>query len=94
MEAARQAEGLSLIAGDFNTANLLWIQSLVPIPFLGRHTRAVGNAMKESGFTTPFFRPACCKNTHRLARWKPSRAQWVSWIRFSMSSSVTALRLS
>ncbi len=71
MEAARQAEGLSLIAGDFNTANLLWIRSLVPIPFLGRHTRALGNAMKESGFTTPF------RDTGATFDFPPLKLDWI-----------------
>ena len=54
MEAAQHAEGGSLIAGDFNTANMLWIQSVVPIPFFQSHTRAVRKAMEKIGFTTPF----------------------------------------
>ena len=71
MEAARQADGPSLIAGDFNTANLLWIQSMVPIPFLGKHTRAVKRAMKEIGFTTPF------RDTGATFDFPPLKLDWI-----------------
>ncbi len=71
MEAGRKAEGPSLIAGDFNTANMLWIRSSVPIPFGGRDTRALRNAMKEMGFTTPF------RDTGATFDFPPLKLDWI-----------------
>ena len=71
MEAAERADGPSLIAGDFNTANLLWIQSIVPIPFLQWHKGAVKKAMKKAGFTTPF------ESTGATFGFPPLKLDWI-----------------
>ena len=63
--------GPLLIAGDFNTANMLWIQSVVPIPFFQSHTRAVRKAMEKIGFTTPFG------NTGATFGFPPMKLDWI-----------------
>lgn len=54
-EASRQS-GPQLIGGDFNTNNLLWLGSIVPIPGGPSHGAAIRSAMKRHGFETPFLR--------------------------------------
>lgn len=55
-DEAAEFSGPALIAGDFNTANILYIKSVVPIPFLQFQVRAVRKAMQERGFHTPFLK--------------------------------------
>lgn len=54
LEATARNSKPAIVAGDFNTANFLWIQSVIPLPWLQRQRRAVRNAMEEHGFSTPF----------------------------------------
>jgi endonuclease/exonuclease/phosphatase family metal-dependent hydrolase len=54
-EASRQS-GPQLIGGDFNTNNLIWLGSIVPIPGGPSHGAAIRSAMKRHGFETPFLR--------------------------------------
>lgn len=44
----------TVIGGDFNTADLLWIKSVLPLPWLQLQKRAVRKAMESHGFSTPF----------------------------------------
>ena len=71
IEAAERAGGPSVIAGDFNTANLLWVKSTIPLPGFGSHTRALRKAMQESGFSTPF------KDTGSTFDFPPLKLDWI-----------------
>ncbi len=54
LEAARSSSSPAVIAGDFNTADFLWIRSFLPLPWLQLHKRAVRKALESEGFSTPF----------------------------------------
>lgn len=53
IEAASRHSGPRLIAGDFNTNELYWLGSVVPIPGGPSHAAAIRNAMKHHGFEMP-----------------------------------------
>jgi endonuclease/exonuclease/phosphatase family metal-dependent hydrolase len=54
LEALKPFEGPQLLGGDFNTMRILWIQSMLPLPFLQRQSDAVREALGTAGFQTPF----------------------------------------
>ena len=70
-DQAAEFNGPVLIAGDFNTANVLYILSVVPIPFLQLQGRAVRNAMKARGFQTPFLK------TRNTFSFPPAKLDWI-----------------
>jgi endonuclease/exonuclease/phosphatase family metal-dependent hydrolase len=43
-----------LIGGDFNTADVGWFQSMWPMPYAQRQSRAVRELLESNGFRTPF----------------------------------------
>lgn len=54
---AREAEatdGPTLVGGDFNTNNNLWLFNALPLPFLGRQGAGVQRFMAENGFRSVF----------------------------------------
>lgn len=51
-EASRHS-GPRLIGGDFNTNELFWLGSIVPLPGGPSHGAAIRTAMKRHGFETP-----------------------------------------
>lgn len=51
-EASRHS-GPRLIGGDFNTNELFWLASTVPIPRGPSHRAAIRSAMRRHGFETP-----------------------------------------
>lgn len=53
-EASRHS-GPRLIGGDFNTNELFWLGSIVPIPGGPSHGAAIRSAMKRHGFETPLL---------------------------------------
>ncbi len=71
LEAARDTDGPVLVAGDFNTADFLWIGGVAPIPFLQWQKRAIRKVMKEHGFYTPFT------NTGTTFKRFPLKLDWV-----------------
>ena len=46
--------GPQIVGGDFNTLNIGWVQSVLPLPFLQRQTSAVRTLLAARGFSTPF----------------------------------------
>ena len=71
LEAASKLPETSLIAGDFNTQNFLWVENLLPLPFLHRQVRPVVDRLKASGYSTPFTR------TGRTHAWAPLKLDWI-----------------
>ena len=71
LEAASELPQTSLIAGDLNTQNFLWVQNLLPLPFLHRQVRPVLARLKAHGYTTPFTR------TGRTHAWAPLKLDWI-----------------
>lgn len=53
IDAASRCTGPRLIAGDFNTNELYWLGSFVPIPGGPSHRAAIRAAMKHHGFEMP-----------------------------------------
>ncbi|MEE8584078.1 MAG: endonuclease/exonuclease/phosphatase family protein [Acidobacteriota bacterium] len=70
-DQAAEFSGPVLIAGDFNTANVLYIRSVIPIPFLQLQGRAVCKAMRARGFQTPFLK------TRRTFSFPPLKLDWI-----------------
>jgi endonuclease/exonuclease/phosphatase family metal-dependent hydrolase len=54
LDAAGSFNGPRLIGGDFNTMNILWVGSTLPLPYLQRQSGAVRKMMSKHGFSTPF----------------------------------------
>ncbi len=71
LEAASRLPEASLIAGDFNTQNFLWVENLIPLPFFHRQVRPVVDRLKASGYSTPFTR------TGRTHAWAPLKLDWI-----------------
>ncbi len=71
LEAASKLPEASLIAGDFNTQNFLWVENLIPLPFFHRQVRPVVDRLKASGYSTPFTR------TGRTHAWAPLKLDWI-----------------
>ena len=71
LEAASALPQTSLIAGDLNTQNFLWVENLLPLPFLHRQVRPVLARLKTHGYTTPFTR------TGRTHAWAPLKLDWI-----------------
>ena len=71
LEAASNLPEASLIAGDFNTQNFLWVENLLPLPFIHRQVRPVVGRLKASGYSTPFTR------TGRTHAWAPLKLDWI-----------------
>ena len=71
LEAASKLPQASLIAGDFNTQNFLWVENLLPLPFLHRQVRPVVDRLKASGYSTPFTQ------TGRTHAWAPLKLDWI-----------------
>lgn len=71
IEAASSLPQASLIAGDLNTQNFLWVQNLLPLPFLHRQVRPVLARLKAHGYSTPFTR------TGRTHAWAPLKLDWI-----------------
>ena len=71
LEAASKLPETSLIAGDFNTQNFLWVENLLPLPFFHRQVRPVVDRLKASGYSTPFTR------TGRTHSWAPLKLDWI-----------------
>lgn len=71
LEAASKLPPASLIAGDLNTQNFLWVENLLPLPFLHRQVRPVLARLEASGYSTPFTR------TGRTHAWAPLKLDWI-----------------
>ena len=71
LEAASELPQTSLIAGDFNTQDFLWVENLLPLPFLHRQIQPVLARLKASGYSTPFAR------TGRTHAWAPLKLDWI-----------------
>ncbi len=70
-DEAAKFDGPALIAGDFNTVNILYIRSVIPIPFLQLQGRAVRKAMQARGFQTPF------RKTRPTFSFPPLKLDWI-----------------
>ena len=57
--------GPTLVGGDFNTNNNLWLFNALPLPFLGRQGAGVQRFMAENGFRSVF---ALGRPTHDILR--------------------------
>jgi len=51
---ARRFDGPAVFAGDFNTNKFLWLEHLIPVPFVQDQVAPVVERMAELGFRTPF----------------------------------------
>ena len=71
LEATSKLPQNSLIAGDLNTQNYLWVENLLPLPFLHRQVRPVLARLKTYGYTTPFTQ------TGRTHAWAPLKLDWI-----------------
>lgn len=71
LEAAARLPQASLIAGDLNTQDFLWVQNLLPLPFLHRQVRPVLARLAAFGYSTPFTR------TGRTHAWAPLKLDWI-----------------
>ena len=71
LEAASRLPQASLIAGDLNTQDFLWVENLLPLPFLHRQVRPVLARLEASGYSTPFAR------TGRTHAWAPLKLDWI-----------------
>ncbi|MXZ34315.1 MAG: endonuclease/exonuclease/phosphatase family protein [Acidobacteria bacterium] len=71
LEAASELPQASVIAGDLNTQNFLWVENLLPLPFLHRQVRPVLARLEASGYSTPFTR------TGRTHSWAPLKLDWI-----------------
>ena len=71
IEAASELPQASVIAGDLNTQNFLWVENLLPLPFLHRQVRPVLARLEAHGYTTPFTR------TGRTHAWAPLKLDWI-----------------
>jgi endonuclease/exonuclease/phosphatase family metal-dependent hydrolase len=73
VDAIRQLDGPQIVAGDFNSANIGWVGSLIPVPW-GRHqVKAVRAALGAKGFETPFGKT---RPTFKLLN-LPLRLDWI-----------------
>ena len=54
IEEAGRRSGPRVIAGDFNTNDLLWIGNILPFPGGSSHGATIRRAMMARGFSTPF----------------------------------------
>ena len=71
LEAASRLPQATLIAGDLNTQNFLWVENLLPLPFLHRQVRPVVARLEASGYSTPFI------HTGRTHAWAPLKLDWI-----------------
>ena len=71
LEAVSKLPEASLIAGDFNTQDFLWVENLLPLPFLHRQVRPVLARLKACGYSTPFTQ------TGRTHAWAPLKLDWI-----------------
>ena len=71
LEAAASLPQASLIAGDLNTQNFLWVENLLPLPFLHRQVQPVLARLKAHGYSTPFTQ------TGRTHAWAPLKLDWI-----------------
>ena len=71
LEAASELPQTSLIAGDLNTQDFLWVENLLPLPFLHRQVRPVLARLEASGYSTPFI------GTGRTHAWAPLKLDWI-----------------
>jgi endonuclease/exonuclease/phosphatase family metal-dependent hydrolase len=63
--------GPQLIAGDFNTANVMWWRRWLPLPFFSLQSQAVRRLVDSHGFTTPFT------STGRTFSYLPLKLDWI-----------------
>ena len=71
VEATKQFPGPSLLAGDLNTQDFLWIENLIPLPHLHRQVRPLLRKLKASGYRTPFT------DAGRTHAWAPLKLDWI-----------------
>ena len=71
LESASSFEGPTIMGGDFNTANVLWIGHVMPLPFLRSQGPAVRKMLQSHGFSTPF------ENTGRTFSYLPLKLDWI-----------------
>ncbi len=71
VEAAEAFAGPRLIAGDFNTLDVLWLANLLPVPLVERQGKLLQLAMEARGFYTPFSSPVSTFDYLRL------RLDWI-----------------
>lgn len=71
LEASSELPQASVIAGDLNTQNFLWVENLLPLPFLHRQVRPVLARLEASGYSTPFTQ------TGRTHSWAPLKLDWI-----------------
>jgi endonuclease/exonuclease/phosphatase family metal-dependent hydrolase len=55
IEAFDLGDGPQIIGGDFNTMNIGWFLSMLPLPYLQRQAAAVRTRLGGQGFQTPFI---------------------------------------
>ncbi len=55
IEALDLGDGPQIIGGDFNTMNIGWFLSMLPLPYLQRQAAAVRTRLGGQGFQTPFI---------------------------------------
>jgi len=54
LDALKSNDGPQIVGGDFNTANVGWLNSMWPFVFAQRQPAAVRQSMGAAGFVTPF----------------------------------------
>lgn len=71
LESASSFKGPTIMGGDFNTANVLWIGHVIPLPYLRSQVPAVRKMLQSHGFSTPF------ENTGRTFSYLPVKLDWI-----------------
>lgn len=71
LESASSFEGPTIMGGDFNTANVLWVGHVIPLPYLQSQAKAVRATLQTHGFSTPFER------TGRTFSYLPLKLDWI-----------------
>jgi len=71
LESASSFKGPTIVGGDFNTANVLWIGHVIPLPYLRPQGPAVRKMLQSHGFSTPF------EKTGRTFSYLPVKLDWI-----------------
>ncbi len=71
VEATEKFPGPSLIAGDLNTQNFLWVENILPLPFVHRQVQPLLHKLNAAGYQTPFTHSG---PTHA---WAPLKLDWI-----------------
>lgn len=77
LDAAQQHQGPKIIAGDFNTADVLWLRHVLPIPFLEEQSSAVQRLMERYGYRDLFAKIDSTSDYLPLSGLFPLRLDWL-----------------